>query len=242
MNVQASQDAPAGPAQVESSGKKLIALSFTLTAVQLVFLLAAAGTWKWPNAWMYWLTVLTFQSIAIPTLARRNPDLLNRRGKAFRPDTKFFDRIILRLYLPLTLAGLVVAGVDAGRLEWSSIPFSVSAIALAAMTLLGGIAWWAMFTNPHFESTVRIQTDRGHRVVSAGPYRYIRHPGYFGSISAALLLPIVLGSWLAYGAFGPAAALMALRTALEDHTLHRELEGYSDYAGRVRYRLVPGLW
>lgn len=230
------------PVRVQRSGRRLIGLAFTMTFVQFAFLLGSAGTWKWANAWIYLGTVLVFQSVAITLLARRNPNLLNQRGNAFRADTKFFDRIILRLYLPLSLAGLVIAGVDAGRLGWSAIPLGASVAALAALLLLGSIAYWAMFTNPHFESTVRIQSDRGHRVISSGPYRYIRHPGYFGSIAAALLVPIVLGSWLAYLAYLPAAVLMVVRTALEDRTLHRELEGYAMYAKRVRYRLLPGVW
>jgi hypothetical protein len=100
--VEAVQTAPQRTA-IQASGRKLIFLAFSLTLIHLIFLLASAGTWKWANAWMYWVTVFTFQCVAVTLLARRNPDLLNQRGNAFRSDTKFFDRIILRLYLPLSL-------------------------------------------------------------------------------------------------------------------------------------------
>ena len=100
-----------------------------------------------------------------------------------------------------------------------------------------------MVVNPHFEKTVRIQIDRDHRVIDSGPYAIVRHPGYAAMIPGYLLpAPLLLGSWWAFLPAVSCSLWLVLRTVLEDRTLLRELSGYEDYAGRVRYRLWPGLW
>jgi len=99
-----------------------------------------------------------------------------------------------------------------------------------------------MAANIYFSTTVRIQDDRGHRVVSSGPYQFVRHPGYVGMILIYLGAPIMLGSWWALIPGGLNGVAFIVRTALEDRTLQNELSGYSDYAGRVPYRLLPGVW
>jgi protein-S-isoprenylcysteine O-methyltransferase Ste14 len=99
-----------------------------------------------------------------------------------------------------------------------------------------------MWTNRFFSSTVRIQTDRGHEVVEGGPYRFMRHPGYVGAILLVTSISLVLGSLWALIPAGVVAVLLIIRTCLEDITLQRELTGYADYARRVRFRLVPGIW
>jgi len=101
---------------------------------------------------------------------------------------------------------------------------------------------WATASNTFFSQVVRIQTERGHTVATGGPYRYLRHPGYFGAILYELAAPILLGSWPALLISSVSAALLVLRTALEDRTLQAELPGYTEYARRVRYRLLPGIW
>src|SRR5207249_4357953 len=100
---------------------------------------------------------------------------------------------------------------------------------------------WAMI-NRFFSSVVRIQTERGHHVVTVGPYRYVRHPGYAGAIAGFLAGPVVLGSWWAIAAVVPIVAFVLWRTAAEDRFLREKLPGYADYAERVRYRLLPGVW
>ncbi|MFQ5875494.1 MAG: methyltransferase family protein, partial [Dehalococcoidia bacterium] len=99
-----------------------------------------------------------------------------------------------------------------------------------------------MASNAFFSMTVRIQEDRGHTVATGGPYRYVRHPGYVGTILFQIATPLMLGSVWAFIPCGLAALLIVVRTALEDRTLHEELDGYKEYAQRVRYRLLPGLW
>jgi protein-S-isoprenylcysteine O-methyltransferase Ste14 len=141
------------------------------------------------------------------------------------------------------LAHLATAGLDVGRFHWSDPPpVALRVVALVIYALGLGVSMWAIVTNRFFSSVVRLQPERGHHVVDTGPYRYVRHPGYAGMIVAALSGCVVLGSWwsgLPMVLFGG----MALRRlAMEDRFLNAELTGYRDYAGRVRSKLLPGLW
>jgi protein-S-isoprenylcysteine O-methyltransferase Ste14 len=106
----------------------------------------------------------------------------------------------------------------------------------------GGLPLWAVAANPFFSGLVRIQRDRGHRVVDTGPYRFVRHPSYAGSIVYMIGVTFALGSYVALPAAAVLCAVLVVRTALEDRTLREELDGYADYARRVRFRLIPGIW
>jgi protein-S-isoprenylcysteine O-methyltransferase Ste14 len=111
------------------------------------------------------------------------------------------------------------------------------------ITALGySLGTWATLVNRFFSAVVRIQRDRGHTVVSSGPYRLIRHPGYAGAVVTSLATPLLLGSLWALIPAVLAVCTLIIRTALEDRTLQEELEGYHDYTARVRYRLLPGVW
>jgi protein-S-isoprenylcysteine O-methyltransferase Ste14 len=140
----------------------------------------------------------------------------------------------------------VFMALAAGLQRRFSAPPSISAavliLALIAAFLGTVFTLWAMVANPFFSGIVRIQKERGHTVASAGPYRYIRHPGYVGMLAFTLATPFILGSWWALVLALFTAAITVARTALEDRTLQRELEGYAEYARQVRYRLVPGVW
>lgn len=141
------------------------------------------------------------------------------------------------------LSQWVVAGVDVGRLHrFDTVPFAVRLVGLAG--LAGSFAVWycAMRVNPFFAPEMRIQTERGHRVVERGPYAWVRHPGYAAFALFGTGGPLALGSWLAVLPHLAIVALFVRRAAVEDRMLRAELDGYAAYAARVRYRLVPGLW
>ncbi|WP_435007260.1 methyltransferase family protein [Tundrisphaera lichenicola] len=147
------------------------------------------------------------------------------------------------LAIPIILAHLVVAGLDVGRFEWSGpISVVVRSGALAGYVAAMGLSIWAMYSNRYFSPTVRIQTERGHHVISSGPYRHLRHPGYFGVIFGAICGGVALGSLWSLVPLIPLVGLFLWRTAMEDRFLLENLEGYTSYASRVRFRLVPGLW
>jgi protein-S-isoprenylcysteine O-methyltransferase Ste14 len=142
----------------------------------------------------------------------------------------------------LQLAVFVVAGLD-HRFGWSAaMSAGAQLVALITCSLGYSLVVWATSSNAFFSQIVRIQAERGHKVVSGGPYRYLRHPAYAGGVLTNLSIPILLGSWwgIILGLLN--AALMMLRTALEDRTLKAELPGYLEYSLHVRRRLVPGIW
>jgi protein-S-isoprenylcysteine O-methyltransferase Ste14 len=168
-----------------------------------------------------------------------NPDHKRRHQLRLRAT---WDKIWLAVFSPVFAAVYVVAGLDAGRFGWSEMPTWLWPVGLA-LFLPGTLLFsWSMGVNPFFEKTVRIQTERGHRVIDTGPYRFVRHPGYSGFLGWILSAPLLLGSWWAFLPSVLSIAALVVRTALEDRTLREELPGYTDYAARIRYRLIPKVW
>lgn len=212
-----------------------------LLALFGVILFAAAGRWDWARGWVYLLAVLLLECGTLALLAARVPEMLRQRG-TLHADVKRFDRVFAVLWLVLALVTPAVAGLDAVRFRWSHLSGVWGVVGLALLLPASALAAWAMLENPHFEQLVRIQQDREHRVVTTGPYRLVRHPGYLAAMVGALASPLVLGSAWTFAPAGLVAALFAWRTRLEDRTLLRELPGYEAYAARTRFRLVPGLW
>ena len=204
----------------------------------LVFVLARRLGWT--LGWIYVGMVVTTLTINLACLWRWNPELLRRRMRVSK-FTKSWDRGWVFLFGLAVIATYVAAVIEA-RDRVSSAPGPAWLLGLAIFIPGWTLAIWSMVVNPFFEKTVRIQTDRGHRVIDTGPYAYMRHPGYVGFSGWMLSTPLLLASsW----AFVPAlitVVLLVVRTALEDRTLHAELPGYAEYATRVRFRLIPGIW
>jgi protein-S-isoprenylcysteine O-methyltransferase Ste14 len=140
------------------------------------------------------------------------------------------------------IAEIPIATLDAGRMGWSAVPQWV--VIVGYVLLIGGIAvtTWAQAVNPFFEPGVRIQKERAQQVITSGPYRVVRHPGYAAAIVMFVGIPLALASWWGLLPAALAIALLVVRTGLEDRLLQAELSGYSDYARRTRHRLVPGIW
>lgn len=217
---------------------------FLAPFIEVGLLCAAAGTFDWPRAWFFF--ALSFIGVfgQILPVAILNPELVNHRGLwKKKKDAKAWDRTLVPVYGLLAFYVLpIVMGLDVGRYQWSSLGPVTAAFGTALYLLGSAILTWAMLVNTHFESTVRIQHDRGHKVVTTGPYAFVRHPGYIGISLWALSTPLIVGSVAGLVSAGLAVAVLVFRTWLEDKTLHRELPGYATYAAGVRYRLVPGLW
>lgn len=153
------------------------------------------------------------------------------------------DPVLLTLVRLTAISVFVVGPLDAGRWHWSdTVPGTVSAVALTALAAAFLLALAAVRANRFFVPQVRIQTERGHHVVDAGPYRVVRHPGYAAMTVFAPAAGLAMGSWAALIPGIACAAAFAFRAAREDRFLHENLSGYTAYAARVRYRLVPGLW
>lgn len=219
--------------------KRFAPLIFSL-AITSVCLFGSAGRLDWSNAWV--LLGLNFAaSLASSILLWRNPELLAERSNI--KAGKSWDKAIVGFVVLLgPVATWITAGLDT-RFHWSDAmpPFAFITGVVAAMLAAALIAW-AIRSNRFFSSVVRIQKDRGHVVVTAGPYGFIRHPGYTGISAFTLATPLILNSRWAFVPAIATAAMSVLRTVLEDRTLHNELEGYAEYARRVKYRLAPPIW
>jgi protein-S-isoprenylcysteine O-methyltransferase Ste14 len=230
-----------------SNGKSELRAAIVKRMVQVVvqfvviaaMLFISAGDLKWAWAWAYLgvgVGILAVNVLVMP------PELIAERGRIDQEDVKTWDRV---LAIPLGLFSLgtpIVAGLDV-RFDWSpQLALAIHLIGLAFMGLGQGLFTWSMVSNKFFSTSVRIQMDRDHTVATGGPYRYVRHPGYVGYIVSAFATSLALGSLWALIPAALTLCLFVVRTALEDRTLLEELDGYQDYAARVRYRLLPGVW
>ena len=206
-----------------------------------LILFLAAGRWDWLWGWVTVATLIIWVGATALAVIPRHPEVLAERLGP-RKDAKAWDTAIVGILGVAVLAVYVVAGLD-NRFEWTT-GFPIAGQILGAIAALLGyaIVVWATASNAFFSQTVRIQTERGHSVATGGPYHFMRHPGYVGGILAYLGTPVLLGSHWAILLGALMALLMIVRTALEDKTLQAELPGYDEYAQRVRYRLLPGVW
>lgn len=209
-----------------------------LLATFAASLFLSSGRLDWVEAWAY-LGLYLGMILATGLVIER--DLVAERSR-MGEGTKDWDRVLGSLSIFLVTPGaLIVAGLDE-RFGWSQLALPAQVVAAVFVVLGSALTVWAMASNRFFSGTVRIQTDRGHAVVSHGPYRLVRHPAYLAWCVSAPAIPLMLGSlWALIPSLLGICALL-LRTSLEDRTLREELPGYQDYARRVRYRLLPGLW
>jgi protein-S-isoprenylcysteine O-methyltransferase Ste14 len=215
-----------------------VAFVFIIQAIVL-FLTANQLSWLW--AWVFLGICAASISINSFFMLRTSPETVAERGRP--KETKDWDKIVGGLWaLCLFLAVPLVASLDV-RFGWTPVLNPLYNIAGGVMLALGlGLGGWAMVSNTYFSTAVRIQSDRGHTVCRNGPYRLVRHPGYAGFVLQSLGTPILLGSFWALIPGTVAAALMVLRTFLEDRMLQEELTGYRKFVDEVRYRLIPGIW
>jgi len=206
-----------------------------------VALFWSAGRIDWWPAWALTAVSAAWVLATGIVILRSSPDLIAERLGP-RKGAKRWDTAIMSLHGMLQLAVLIVAGLD-HRNKWSgSFQISVQVVALIVCCLGYGLVVWATAINAFFSQIVRIQTERNHKVVIDGPYKYVRHPAYVGGFLTQVFTPVLLASWWAILIGIVDAFLMILRTYLEDRTLHAELSGYPEYAEQVRYRLLPRIW
>jgi protein-S-isoprenylcysteine O-methyltransferase Ste14 len=211
------------------------------TGIFVAILFAPAGRLDWTAGWAFFAASVIGMTTARIWMGRRDPELLRERTE-HRAGAEGWDRVSLQIYSLLLTAMLVTASLDAGRFEWSTPPPVAVLVGWVLFVGGGAVGWWALASNTFASVAVRIQTERGHRVISAGPYRFVRHPMYVGILLATPGIALLLGSlWALLPAAG-IGVLFVIRTALEDRTLRRELDGYEEFARRVPYLLVPRIW
>jgi protein-S-isoprenylcysteine O-methyltransferase Ste14 len=221
--------------------RRLLVSLLALPAYFALFLFLPAGTWAWAKGWLFIGVFLGTVVIAAVYLWRVNPEVWVARTRS-QEGTKRWDKILLAFFFPAVYAIVPVAALDDGRFHWLPLPSWVVGVGYALFLVGMGIVTWVEAVNPFFEVTVRLQTERGHKVIDTGPYTLVRHPGYVAGILFCLGTALCLGSVWALVPAGIASALLILRTQWEDQTLQAELAGYKEYTQRVRYRLIPGVW
>ncbi len=209
--------------------------------VFLAILFLPAGRFDWWEGWTFFLVFLIATSALAIWMRRKDPELFSERSQPGE-NVEQWDRIIMSIYTILLVIMLIVAGIDSGRLDLSSPPIFLRVAGWCGLAISLLMVAWTMSSNTFLSEMVRIQDDRGHVVVTQGPYRYIRHPMYVGVILAIISTPLVLGSFWALIPAGMIVIVFVIRTHLEDRMLQEKLPGYKDYAAQVRYRLIPGIW
>jgi protein-S-isoprenylcysteine O-methyltransferase Ste14 len=182
----------------------------------------------------------SFSVLASAYLWRTNPEIFVARSK-FHHGTKRWDKVVLFILFPSFMAIFPLAGLD-WRFQWTCVPPWLVGVGYVLLILGMGLSIWPMKVNKFAEPSVRIQTDRGHTVIDTGPYAIVRHPMYFSAFFVFFGSALALGSFWALIPATVANVVLVVRTALEDRTLQNELPGYREYARRVRYRLMPGVW
>jgi protein-S-isoprenylcysteine O-methyltransferase Ste14 len=239
-------DIPAEASASPAEKRRLILRGIAQAAALLVFfspfVFLPAGCVDWPMAWALLITYIGGLTATNLWLALRHTGLAKERADT--PATaKRSDRLLVQLAnFLIILVALPLAGLDK-RFGWTPpLPLIIPLAAVLLFAACYVLFFWAMASNEFFSSLVRIQSDRGHSVASGGPYRFVRHPGYVAMTAQFLLVPVALGSLWALLPAAAAAGVYILRTALEDRMLQKELPGYAEYARRVRYRLIPGIW
>jgi protein-S-isoprenylcysteine O-methyltransferase Ste14 len=221
--------------------RRLVVFLLALPVYFALFMFLPAGTWEWTQGWLFIGVFLGTLAIVALYLWRVNPEVVVARS-GFHEGTKRWDKTLLNFFLLAVYAIIPLAALDDGRFHWFPVPWWVCAMGYVLFLAGMGIVTWAEAVNKFFEVTVRIQTDRGQKVIDTGPYAIVRHPGYVAGILFCVGIALCLGSVWALIPAGLASALLILRTQWEDQTLQAELAGYTDYTKRVRFKLIPGVW
>ncbi len=227
------------PPNILRSKARLIFRFLFSSVLMVVLTMVSAGTM---NYWQGWIYLTLFIYLALLTMVLLPSDLAMERMNPGE-GVKKWDYIFIAFYTPMTFIIPALSAADANRFHTiTNIPVYLNIIALIFVFLGSSLLVRSTWTNKYFSSVVRIQNDRGQKVIQDGPYKIVRHPGYLGGIITYLLLPLALNSILGY--IGAILLIIALiiRTYFEDKTLLEELEGYREYADKVKYRLFPNIW
>lgn len=228
--------------QAKITAVKQLVVVYMMLSIQIAVYYFSAGHISL-RPWIFFIVSFLHYSVSTLVQFKLNPELLVVRLKRRREGSKLWDEILMRASnLVALIAVPFVAGLDVGRYYWSNLSSSFVVVGFILLIVSTVVLNWAMAVNPYFEPTVRIQKDRGHQVITKGPYKVVRHPGYLAGILYIFSIPFIMGSVFTFIPVCIYTALIILRTLLEDRTLIKELNGYSEYVEKVRYRIFPWLW
>jgi len=220
---------------IQQMNSKIKIIIFPLGFAAVLF--SSAGRFDLLFVWAYAIIFGIFTIVSHFTI---DPGLLRER---LVPGPGDKDILTRRLILPLILIHWLIAGLDIGRFHWSdNIPSWVQAVCITGAAVFLGLSYWAIRVNRFFSPALRIQQERGHHLITDGPYKYIRHPGYASGIFSLLLGGLALGSWWAMLPICAYIVVILRRTIIEDRFLQQNLDGYMGYSQKVPYRLIPHVW
>jgi len=230
--------------KLSRSGYRRIITIFLSIAFNAVLFFVAAGRLDLPRGWAYYIVqalAMTFIFILMYFRFPETAEVVNARGEMKMP--KLWDKLFALSYALVTMVLMpVIAGLDVGRYGWLGFDLWWMGLGYSLFFLSLVFSEWALIENKFFETGVRVQKERGQKVVSTGPYAIVRHPGYIAFIIMYASFPLIVGSAYALYASLLTAILFVLRTALEDATLQKELDGYQEYTKKTKYRLIPFVW
>ena len=210
-----------------------------------VALLWPAGTWQWWEAWLLIGLWTAYGIVEVYYFLQHDPALLAERMKfvPLHKEQKVWDKVLMSLFFIAGIGLYIIPGFDVVRYEWSEpLPVWMEILAMLVHLPCFLFLGWVMRENTFLSHVVKIDKDRGHKVVTTGPYALVRHPMYIVVIVLLFAVPVALGSRFALILAVFLTLLLIIRTYLEDSTLHAELEGYPEYAKQTKYRLIPGIW
>lgn len=218
-------------------------LQNTITIVAMgALLFASAGTLHWPSAWVFLVASALLGPLCGWWLYRIDPALLAERLRpVLQKDQPAADKVFMSVFVVAMMAWLALMGVDR-RVQSSDMPVTLQAVGFALFLLSTLFTMWVFRENSFAAPVVKLQAERAQRVISTGPYAHVRHPMYSGMVLFFAGVPLLLGSWWGLVMIPVVVLLFAIRIGIEERTLRDGLPGYADYAARVRYRLVPGIW
>jgi protein-S-isoprenylcysteine O-methyltransferase Ste14 len=222
--------------------KQQVVVFIGLVVVFALALFIPAGTLAWPAGWIFLLLFFGFYVTVTVWLFKHNPGLMAERLRWGTSDQQGWDKLLFPMLLIFPFAWMVFMALDAARFHWFHLPIWVQAVGVAILLGSFDLIFLAFRENSYASPVVRIQEDRGQKVISTGPYHYVRHPMYSGIVLFAVGSPLLLGS--SYGVLGGFlfVAILARRAVLEERTLRENLPGYVAYMEQVKYRLIPWIW
>ena len=220
---------------------KLVLQNLVFVAIMALVLFLSAGTLAWASAWAYLAVSLAVGLASGLWLARTDPGLLAERMRLRAPEQPRADKWFMLVFLVVAVVWFVVIGLDR-RLQASAMPLPLEAVGLALYLASTLFIMWVFRENSFAAPVVKVQAECHHHVVSTGPYAFVRHPMYAGVMLYFIGTPLLIGSWWGLAMMPVFFLAFAIRSRIEERTLMTGLPGYADYARRVRYRMLPGIW
>lgn len=222
--------------------KQMVTQTIGLFVAAALALFVPAGTLAWGAGWLFLALFFGFFLTENLWLMRHNPGLLQERMRFGTSDQQGWDKVLFPLLSLFPLVWLAFIALDAVRFHWSPVPDWVQALGAGILLCSFYVFFLTFRENAYLSPVVRIQVDRGHTVISTGPYYYVRHPMYTGMCLFMVGTPLLLGAWFGVLLGLVLLIVLARRAVLEERTLRDQLRGYADYMAQVKYRFVPFVW